>query len=66
MEFFNGKKKKKNLSMLGLNSIRNNNTINLKLPFFVSWGRLESNIEGASVANLGGKSSIPGKSEFKK
>lgn len=52
--------------MLGLNSIKNNNTINLKLPFFVSWGRLESNIEGASVANLGGKSSIPGKSEFKK
>lgn len=38
----------------------------LKLPFFDSFGSSESKTEGASVANLGGKSSMPGKSVFKK
>lgn len=36
------------------------------LPSLVRGGRLESNIAGASVANVDGISSIPGKSELKK
>jgi hypothetical protein len=40
--------------------------IELNSPFFDNCGRFESNMEGASVANFGGKSSMPGKSVFKK